>query len=90
MACRRKGKRAPVEEAPPAATDVNTDELGKEIETMPQFKDLGARFKSCKPVPLTEEGLEYVVTCVKHIFEQHVVLQFSCTNTFAEQVCASA
>jgi Coatomer gamma subunit appendage platform subdomain len=53
---------------------------------MPQFAALGTRFKSCKPAMLTEEGLEYVVTVVKHIFEKHVVLQFNCTNTFSEQV----
>ena len=53
---------------------------------MPQFRGLGPRFKTCKPVALTEEGLEYVVTVVKHVFETHVVLQFNCTNTFKEQV----
>ena len=86
MACRKKGKKAAKEEAAPAAAAVNTDELGKEVETMPQFAALGARFRSCPPVALTEEGLEYVVTCVKHIFDTHVVLQFNCTNTYKAQV----
>jgi hypothetical protein len=37
-------------------------------------------------VRLTEEDTEYAVFCVKHIYEQHVVFQFNCTNTIAEQV----
>ena len=69
----------------PAPTDADTEELGKEAEALPQFRALGPRFKTCKPVMLTEEGLEYVVHCVKHVFEQHVLLQFNCTNTFKEQ-----
>lgn len=88
---RRKGKRAAPreDEAPPPPTDADADELGQEVEAMPQFRGhLGARFKTCRPVALTEEGLEYVVTVVKHIFERHVVLQFNCTNTFKEQVRA--
>jgi hypothetical protein len=36
-------------------------------------------------VPLTESETEYVVTCVKHIFESAVVLQFNVTNTIPEQ-----
>lgn len=85
--CRKKGKKAVKEDlVPAAAAAVNTDELGKEVETMPQFAELGSRFRSCPAVPLTEEGLEYVVTCIKHIFEQHIVLQFKCTNTFPELV----
>jgi coatomer protein complex subunit gamma len=26
------------------------------------------------------------VTCIKHVFEAHVVFQFNCTNTISEQV----
>jgi hypothetical protein len=35
---------------------------------------------------MTEEETEYAVKAVKHVFPEHVVLQFSCTNTIAEQV----
>jgi coatomer subunit gamma len=87
--CRKKGKKVARDEATPAVAHVNTDDIGKEIETMPQFANLGPRFRSCKPLPLIDEGLEYVVTCIKHIFDRHIVLQFNCTNTFKEQVRVS-
>ncbi len=35
---------------------------------------------------LTEEDTEYAVFCVKHVYEGHLVFQFNCTNTIAEQV----
>ena len=34
---------------------------------------------------LTEEDTEYSITVVKHIFPEHLVLQFDCANTIAEQ-----
>lgn len=50
-----------------------------------QVSKLGRVFRSAPPVPLTESETEYVVTCVKHIFESAVVLQFNVTNTIPEQ-----
>lgn len=35
---------------------------------------------------LTEEDTEYVIHAVKHVYEEHVVVQFDCTNTIKEQV----
>jgi coatomer subunit gamma len=66
--------------------EADAENLGKDVEGMPQFSSFGPRFKSCKPVSLTEEDTEYVVTCVKHIFDEHIVLQFSCINTIDDQV----
>jgi hypothetical protein len=42
-------------------------------------------FKSSKPAQLTESETEYVVTCVKHVFNSHLVLQFDITNTLNDQ-----
>ncbi len=50
------------------------------------FVCLSQVFKSCEPVRLTEEDTEYAVFCVKHIYESHIVFQFNCTNTIAEQI----
>ncbi|UYV63358.1 COPG1 [Cordylochernes scorpioides] len=47
---------------------------------------LGPLFKSSKPLELTEVETEYVVSCVKHTFSNHIVFQFDCTNTLADQV----
>ena len=38
------------------------------------------------PVELTEAETEYAVNVVKHIFDQHVVFQYNCTNTIPEQL----
>ena len=35
---------------------------------------------------LTEEGTEYSVTAIKHILDAHIVFQFDCSNTVAEQI----
>ena len=35
---------------------------------------------------LTESETEYTVSCIKHVFPGHVVLQFDCTNTLADQL----
>jgi len=56
------------------------------LASIPQFANLGPLFKSSKPVELTESETEYVVNVVKHIFNDHIVLQFNCTNTIAEQL----
>ena len=56
------------------------------FESIPQLADLGRPFQSTKAERLTEEETEYNVVLVKHVFESHVLLQFTCTNTVAEQV----
>ncbi len=47
---------------------------------------MGQPFQSTKAERLTEEETEYSVTLIKHVFESHILLQFTCTNTVAEQV----
>ena len=44
-----------------------------------------AACQSSPPVELTEAETEYSVSVVKHIYPAHVVFQFNCTNTIAEQ-----
>jgi coatomer protein complex subunit gamma len=55
------------------------------VYAIPELAALGRVFRSSAPVPLTESETEYVVTYVKHIFESHVVLQFSVQNTIDDQ-----
>lgn len=43
-------------------------------------------FQSSAPVELTEAETEYAVNVVKHIFDNHVVFQYNCTNTIPEQL----
>jgi len=55
------------------------------IYAIPEFASLGQAFRSTLPVALTESETEYVVTCVKHMFLNHVVLQFNVQNTVEDQ-----
>ncbi len=55
------------------------------IYAIPEFAQLGRAFRSTAAVPLTETETEYVVSCIKHIFDNHIVLQFSVQNTIDDQ-----
>ena len=51
-------------------------------------------FSSSRTVDLTESEAEYVVSCIKHCFPMHTVLQFNIKNTMEEEqlekVCVCA
>ena len=50
----------------------------EQLAAIPQFSKLGPLFRSSpKPVELTESETEYVVNCVKHVFNDHIVFQVS-------------
>lgn len=66
--------------AAPAAVDPAAD-----IYAMPELAHLGRVFRSSAAVELTETETEYVIKCVKHVFEAHVVLQFKVLNTVDTQ-----
>jgi len=55
------------------------------INSIPEFAALGPLFKSSAPVQVTEEESEYQVSCVKHVFAEHVLFQFNVTNTLEDQ-----
>jgi len=58
----------------------------EELFAIPQFASYGQLFKSSEAVELTERETEYLVRCVKHVFPNHVVLQFFLTNTLNDQL----
>jgi len=60
------------------------------IYKMPEFASLGRAFRSTSETALTENEMEYVVTCTKHIFDSHIVLQFSILNTIDDQKLKNA
>jgi len=55
-----------------------------------QALNLGPLFRSSQPAELTESETEYTVAVIKHVFPTHVVLQFDCTNTLADQLLEKA
>jgi len=60
-------------------------DLAAAVYKMPQFAALGRAFRSTSEISLTETEMEYVVSCVKHIFPEHIVLQFNILNTINDQ-----
>lgn len=70
----------------PTERKSGVDEYSALVSGMPALAGCGKLFKTCEAVRLTEEDTEYAIYCVKHIYDQHIVFQFNCTNTIAEQV----
>ena len=66
-----------------AATRQKYEEAFKRI---PELRAYGPVLKSSSTVELTESETEYVVTAVKHIFKQHIVLQYDIKNTLPDTV----
>ncbi|KAJ6264068.1 hypothetical protein Dda_0209 [Drechslerella dactyloides] len=56
------------------------------LSAVPEIKALGQLLKSSRVVELTEAEMEYVVTAVKHVFKDYIVLQFDVKNTLPESV----
>jgi len=55
------------------------------LYAIPELASLGRVFRSSAPTPLTESETEYVVSCTKHVYEDHLVLQFNVENTIDDQ-----
>ncbi|RKP08801.1 coatomer subunit gamma [Thamnocephalis sphaerospora] len=58
----------------------------EQLEKVAEFASYGPLYHSTKPVALTESETEYVVSCVRHVFAEHIVFQFDCTNTINDQL----
>ncbi|XP_058047821.1 coatomer subunit gamma-2 isoform X2 [Ahaetulla prasina] len=70
------------EKGAPSRQDIFQEQLA----AIPEFKNLGPLFKSSEAVQLTEAETEYFVRCIKHVFSNHIVFQFDCTNTLNDQL----
>jgi coatomer protein complex subunit gamma len=66
-----------------AANDLQYRE---KLSSISQFSNFGTLFKSSSVINLTEEETEYNVSCIKHIYDKHIVFQFNCTNTLNDQL----
>ena len=63
-----------------------SQQYSAQLSTIPEISAYGQLLKSSPVVELTETEMEYVVTAVKHIFKDHIVLQFDVKNTLPEIV----
>jgi coatomer protein complex subunit gamma len=79
--------KAPSTGAEAAATaTAQAQRYVEELSQIPEIKEFGAVLKSSSVVELTEAETEYVVTLVKHVFKEHIVLQYEVKNTLPETV----
>merc|ERR1719482_1443682 len=56
------------------------------LSKLPQFVHVGPRFASSRKVALSETGTEYEVSCTKHVYANHILLQFGLNNTLEDQL----
>lgn len=69
-----------------ATASAQAQQYAQELLQIPEMKEFGAVLKSSPVIELTEAETEYVVSVVKHIFKEHIVLQYEVKNTLPETV----
>jgi len=62
------------------------DDAFAQLYKVPELAAFGKVHHSTEAVELTESETEYVVSCVKHVMIEHIVLEFVIKNTIAEQL----
>lgn len=58
----------------------------QELSSIEEFSTYGAVLHSSKAIALTDKETEFVVEAVKHIFKEHIVIQFSIENTLDDNL----
>tara|TARA_B110001452_G_C15234777_1_gene427535 strand:+ start:149 stop:2038 length:1890 start_codon:yes stop_codon:yes gene_type:complete len=88
-AAKASAKSDGIEPASPSVTAASAEKRADQeadlLSKMPQFVHLGPRFTSSKKVPLSETGTEYEISVIKHVYANHILLQFTMNNTLEDQ-----
>lgn len=69
-----------------ATASAQAQKYAQELMEIPEMHEFGNVLKSSPLIELTEAETEYVVSLVKHIFKEHVVLQYEVKNTLPDTV----
>ncbi|KAM3514294.1 hypothetical protein MY11210_002084 [Beauveria gryllotalpidicola] len=69
-----------------AAASAQVQKYTEELTAIPDMAEFGSVLKSSPVIELTEAETEYVVSLVKHVFKEHIVLQFNVKNTLPDTV----
>jgi coatomer protein complex subunit gamma len=69
-----------------AASNAASQKYVSELQKIPELASYGGVLKSSSVVELTESETEYVVTAVKHVFKDHIVIQYDIKNTLPDTV----
>jgi len=62
------------------------DNAVAQLYKIPELAAFGEVHRSTRAVELTESETEYVVSCIKHVMMEHIVLEFVITNTISDQL----
>lgn len=68
------------------STTAAVQKYQQELLQIPEIESYGDILKSSSVVELTESETEYIVTVVKHIFKEHIVLQYEVKNTLPDTI----
>lgn len=79
-------KTAPTGAEAAASATAQAQRYTQELSAIPEIASFGAVLKSSPVLELTEAETEYVVNVVKHIFKEHIVLQYEVKNTLPDTV----
>lgn len=73
--------------AAPKAPKISREEANAErLAQIPGIQSLGPLYRSSAPIQLTESETDYTVQLIKHVYSRHIVFQFDCVNTLADQL----
>jgi coatomer protein complex subunit gamma len=73
-------------ESAAAAATATQQKYVEQLQRIPELAAYGGVLKSSPPVELTESETEYIVSAIKHIFKDAIVLQFDIKNTLPDTV----
>jgi coatomer protein complex subunit gamma len=82
------GPKRPIKDssADIAAATATAQKHAAALAAVPEIAAYGTVLKSSRVIELTESETEYVVTAIKHIFKDAIVLQFDIKNTLPSTV----
>lgn len=69
-----------------ASTAAATQKYAEQLMKIPDIKEYGTLLKSSVSVELSESVTEYVVSAVKHVFKENIVVQYDIKNTLPDTV----
>ncbi|KAJ8474748.1 hypothetical protein ONZ45_g15845 [Pleurotus djamor] len=79
--------KAASDSPPPPTQAERQSSYAQQLAEVPELSSYGPVLNSsATPAQLTESETEYQVTCVKHIFREHIVFQFNVSNTLPDTV----
>ncbi|KAL1644129.1 coatomer subunit gamma [Diplodia intermedia] len=71
-----------------ASATAAAQKYAAQLQAIPEIAAFGGVLKSSPVVELTESETEYVVSAIKHIFNEHIVIQYEIKNTLPDTVLA--